>query len=57
MNLPIHTEPISEEFGGEVLHCPICVHYAGERVSDILEGFKRRCNKSGGVLVIYELAD
>lgn len=35
-------------------HCPVC-HYEATTFNEILPGFRERCNKAGGVLVIYEL--
>lgn len=45
-------KPINTERNGKVLHCPLTVHPQG--ASDILPGFKERCNKEGAVLIIYE---
>ena len=46
-------QPINTEQDGKVFHCPLVVHPQG--LSDILPGFKARCNYEAAVMVIYEV--
>ena len=46
--IPLNTEPSG------AFHCPVH-HYSMCTYNEILPGFKERCDKQSGVLVVYEL--
>lgn len=45
--------PINTEMEGAVAHCPLTVHPQG--FSDIIPGFKARCNGECAVMYFFEI--
>ena len=49
-NIPLNTEQSG------AFHCPVH-HYSMCTFNEILLGFKERCDRQAGILIVYELAD